>query len=91
MQEAYFIKKEDIVQQQLYLWEQKKEFSHNFQDPVEVYLNVFSNKINSSLFHSKYGVLSNDELQMDMLLAMIPKNIEMDDPKQKLFEKRRVD
>jgi hypothetical protein len=65
----------DIVQQQFNLWEQKKEVSHNFQDHVEIYLNDFSNKINSSLFHSKYGVQFNDELQMDILLSLISKNI----------------
>jgi hypothetical protein len=62
------------VQQQINLWEQKEEVSHNFQDPIEAYLEVFSNKINSSLFHSKYGVQFNDELQMDILLFLIPKN-----------------
>jgi hypothetical protein len=79
------------VQQKFNVWEQKKEISHNFQDPVEVYLMFFSNKINFSLFHSKYGVQSNDELQMDILLSLIPKNTEIDDPQQKLVEKRQVD
>jgi hypothetical protein len=87
MEEPYFIKKADIVQQQFNLWEQKEEASQNFQDPVEVYLKVFisSNKINSSLFHCECGVQFYDESQIDILLPLIFKDLELNDHKQKLL------